>query len=172
MASLIRWEPSRELHSVQSELNRLFNSLFDTPTPVAGAGRTLPRRWVPAMDLVEGDGEYILRADLPGLTEKDVSIELQDSVLTVRGERKAGHEQRKQSYYRVERSYGSFARSLTLPEGVDAEKVTATFDNGVLEIHIPKPEAKQPTRIAVTAAAPTPTTVEAASNEPEPTETA
>ena len=95
------------------------------------------------MDLVETGDDFVLRADLPGLTEQDVNIELEDNVLTISGERKAEHEERKEGYYRVERASGSFSRSLTLPEGVDPEAVTATFDHGVLEVRIPKPAAAQ-----------------------------
>ena len=95
------------------------------------------------MDLVETDNEFVLRADLPGLSEDDVNIEVEDNVLTISGERKAEHEERKEGYYRIERSCGSFRRSLTLPEGVDPEAVKANFDHGVLEIHVPKPERAQ-----------------------------
>ena len=143
--ALIRWEPARELNSLQSEMNRLFNTFFDTPA--AGSGGL--RRWVPAMDLVETEDRFVLRADLPGLTEDDVSIEFENNVLTVSGERKAEHEDRKEGYYRVERSYGSFSRSLTLPEGVDPEAVEASFDNGVLEVRIPKPEERKPRKVAI-----------------------
>src|SRR5919204_1092603 len=144
--ALIRWEPGRELNSLQSEMNRLFNTFFDTPSPGDGAAL---RRWVPAMDLVETDDHFVLRADLPGLSEDDVSIELEDRVLTVSGERKAEHEDRKEGYYRVERAYGSFSRSLTLPEGVDADAVEASFDNGVLEVRISKPEEHKPRKVAI-----------------------
>jgi HSP20 family protein len=145
--ALIRWDPAGELSSLQSEVNRLFNSFFDVPA-APGNGATL-RRWVPAMDLVETDDHFVLRADLPGLSQDDVSIELEDRVLTVSGERKTEHEDRKEGYYRVERAYGSFSRSLTLPEGVDAEAVEASFDRGVLEVRIPKPEERKPRRVAI-----------------------
>lgn len=145
--TLIRWEPARELHSVQSEINRLFNTLFETPAPTQGG---LPRRWIPAMDLVETEGDFVLRADLPGMTEKDVKIELQDSVLTVSGERRSEHAtDSKEGYFRIERASGSFARSLTLPEGVDPQGVTARFENGVLEIRIPKPEVRRPHKVEI-----------------------
>src|SRR5437660_7344270 len=114
--ALIRWEPVRELNTIQSEMNRLFNTFFDSPTPANG---TLLRRWIPAMDLVESDDDFVLRADLPGLTEKDVNIELEDNVLTVSGERKAEHEDKQEGYYRVERASGTFSRSLTLSERID-----------------------------------------------------
>lgn len=144
--ALIRWEPIRELDTIQSEFNRLFNSFFDTPT--AGNG-SAPRRWVPPMDLVETDADYVLRADLPGMAEQDVKIELEDNVLTISGERRSEDEQRKAGYYRLERSFGSFRRSLTLPEGVDSEAIKATFANGVLEVRIPKPEQRQPRRVQI-----------------------
>jgi HSP20 family protein len=102
------------------------------------------------MDLVETEDSFVLKADLPGVAEEDVHIELDDNVLTVRGERKSEHEERKQGYYRVERSSGSFARSLTLPEGVDPEAVKASFDRGVLEVQIPKPEQRKPRKVEIT----------------------
>ena len=146
--ALVRWEPVRELTSLQNEMNRLFNTFFDTPaTPGNGGG--VMRRWVPAMDLVESEDHFILRADLPGLSEEDVNIELEDNVLTVTGERKTEHEDKKEGYYRVERSFGQFRRSLTLPEGVDAEAIRASFDKGVLEVRIPKPEEHKPRRVAI-----------------------
>src|SRR6185295_19804678 len=112
--ALVRWEPARELNSLQTEMNRLFNTFFDTPT--TGGNGAGGRRWIPAMDLVETGEHFVLRADLPGLTEADVSIELEDNVLTVAGERKAEHEAKKEGYYRMERAFGQFRRSLTLPE--------------------------------------------------------
>ena len=101
------------------------------------------------MDLLETAEHFVLRADLPGMRQEDVAIELEDNVLTVSGERKAEHEERQEGYYRVERAFGGFSRSLTLPEGVDAEAVTASFDDGVLEVRIPKPEARKPRKISI-----------------------
>jgi HSP20 family protein len=135
--ALIRWEPV--------PMNRLFNNLFDTPT-VASAP---VRRFAPATDLIESDTHYILRADLPGLSEDDVNIEFEGNVLSVSGERKSEHEHRGQGYYRVERSYGSFRRSLRLPAGVDAGAIKATFDKGVLEITVPKPEAAKSHKVQI-----------------------
>ena len=149
--ALVRWEPVRELTSLQTEMNRLFNTFFDTPSGGGGGGGNggALRRWLPAMDLVETEDHFVLRADLPGLSEDDVSIELEDSVLTVAGERKAGHEDKKEGFYRMERSFGQFRRSLTLPEGVDADGIKASFDKGVLEVRIPKPEERKPRRVAI-----------------------
>ena len=145
--ALVRWEPVRELTSLQQEMNRLFSSFFDTPT--AGNGSSYPRRWIPAMDLVETDDEYVLSADLPGLGQGDINLEFEDSVLTVSGERKAEHSDRREGYYRLERATGTFSRSLTLPDGVDPEAVTATFDKGVLTVRIPKPEQRKPKKVAI-----------------------
>jgi HSP20 family protein len=142
--ALVRWDPIRELDSLQGDMNRLFDRFFEGRTP-NGTGR----RWIPAMDLVETDDHLVLRADLPGMTEDDVDIEIKDNVLTVSGERKAEHEDKSEGYHRVERSFGSFSRSLTLPAGVDPDKVEANFDNGVLEVRIPKPAEATPTRVEI-----------------------
>src|SRR3954470_21752580 len=145
--AIVRWEPLRELTTLQNEMNRLFNTAFDTPS-AAGNGGTL-RRWMPAMDLVETDDHFVLRADLPGMSEDDINIEFEDRTLTISGERKAEGEIKKDGYVRVERAFGSFSRALTLPQGVDPEAVTAHFDRGVLEVSIPKPEARKPRRIEI-----------------------
>jgi HSP20 family protein len=134
----------RELNALQGEMNRLFNTFFDEGN---GAGER--RRWAPAVDLVEREDSLVLKADLPGLTEDDVQIEVRDNVLTIAGERKAEHEDRQNGYVRVERAFGRFARSLQLPQGVDAEAIAASFRNGVLEVTIPKPEQRKARRIEI-----------------------
>ena len=156
--ALIRWEPVRELNTIQGEMNRLFNSLFESASPSNGG--TSVRRWIPAMDLVENDDDFVLRADLPGLREDDVKIEVEDNVLTVSGERQVEHEDRKDGYYRLERGSGAFRRSLTLPEGVDAEKINASFEDGVLEVRIPKPEQRKPRKVTISAGARAPGAIE------------
>ena len=145
--TIVRWEPFRELSSLQTEMNRLFNAAFEGP----GGSNGPARRWTPAMDLLETEEEFVLRADLPGMSESDVSIELEDNVLTVSGERKTEHEDKREGFYRMERAYGSFSRSLTLPKGIDPEAVTAAFQNGVLEVRVPKPEQRKPRRISISA---------------------
>jgi HSP20 family protein len=137
MALLMRPEP------LTSDFDRLFNTLFDRSQAT--------QRWVPAMDLVEHDDQFVLRADLPGLSEGDVNIEVEDGVLTVSGERKAEHDQRERGFYRVERQFGKFSRTLTLPDGIDGEQIKASFSNGVLEVWIPKPEQRKPRRIEISA---------------------
>jgi HSP20 family protein len=146
--TIVRWEPLREYSTLQNEMNRLFNTVFDTPAPSSGNGSAL-RRWMPAMDLVESGDHFVLRADLPGLSEGDVKIELEDTTLTISGERKAEHESRDEGYYRLERAFGTFSRTLQLPKGIDPEAVSASFDQGVLEVRIPKPEERKPRRIEI-----------------------
>lgn len=160
--ALIRWEPVRELNTIQHEMNRLFNSFFEVPAPANGGTQPALRRWIPAMDLAETDDAFVLRADLPGVSEKDIKLELEDNVLTVSGERKSEQEERKEGYYRVERAFGSFSRSLTLPEGIDPEAVQAGFAQGVLEVRIPKPEQRKARKVAISvnAEAGEPSTIE------------
>jgi HSP20 family protein len=133
------------MNSLQSEMNRLFSAFFDTPA----APQTALRRWVPAMDLVETEDQYILRADLPGMSEQDINIEVEGDTLTLSGERTEEHEAREGGFVRLERAVGSFSRSLTLPVGVDPGSVKATMSNGVLEVRIPKPEQAHRRRVSI-----------------------
>ena len=135
MALLMKPEP------FSREVDRVFDAFF---------GQTdQARRWVPPVDLVEAEDHFVLKADLPGLSEGDVNIEVQDGTLTISGERKAEHEQREKGWYRIERSFGRFSRSLSLPDGVDPDRIQASFSHGVLEVRIPKPEERKPRRIAI-----------------------
>jgi HSP20 family protein len=147
--ALIRWEPARQSYSLQREVNRLFGTLLDSQT---GERPTAPRRWIPAVDLIEENDRFVLRADLPGVGEDDLEIEVEDRVLRVSGQRNTEHQEHTDGYYRLERASGSFRRSLRLPEGVEAEQIEASFAGGVLEVSIPKPEQRQPKRVAVKAA--------------------
>jgi HSP20 family protein len=142
--TLIRWEPARELSSLQGEMNRLFNTFFDVPA--GGKGAT---GWIPAMDLLEEGEHYVLRADLPGMDEGDVSVELEGDTLTIAGERKEQTQTTQEGYHRMERASGAFRRTLTLPEGVDADEISASFDKGVLEVRVPKPEERKPRRVKI-----------------------
>ena len=135
MSLLIKPEP------FSREFDRFFDRLLDAPAAA--------QRWAPAMDLTEAEDHYVLKADLPGMAEEDVSIEVDNGVLTVSGERKAENEQRERGWHRIERSFGRFARQLTLPEGIEPDAVTAEFDRGVLSVRIPKPERVKPRRIAI-----------------------
>jgi HSP20 family protein len=142
--ALVRWDPGRELDTLQSDLNRVFDTFFGG-RPATDA----TRRWVPAMDLVETDDNLVLKADLPGLDKNDVEIEIKDGVLTISGERRTAHEGSSNGYHRVERAYGRFSRSLSLPQDVDADQVQADFDKGVLEVRIPKPAERKPHRVQI-----------------------
>jgi HSP20 family protein len=113
--AVVRWDPNREVDSLQSEVNRLFDTFFGGRPANGGM-----RRWVPPMDLVETEDHLVLKADLPGLERDDVNLEVKDGVLTVSGERKAEQEERTDGFYRVERAFGGFSRSMSLPENVDA----------------------------------------------------
>jgi HSP20 family protein len=135
MSLLFRPEP------FSTEFNRLFNSLWEQSAA--------SQRWVPEMDLVETDDHYMLKADLPGMKPEDVAIEFNDGTLTISGERKAEYERKEKGFFRLERSFGRFSRSLTLPEGIDPDKIAAEFRDGVLEVTIPKPEERKPRRIEV-----------------------
>ena len=129
-----------------TDVDRIFNTLM-------GADEPNGRRWYPPMDLVEEQDRFVLKADLPGLGSQDVSIEVSDGVLRISGERSDDRTEKGRGWYRVERTFGKFSRSLNLPEGVDAEHISASFDQGVLEVAIPKPEERQPTRIEIKAGA-------------------
>jgi HSP20 family protein len=141
--TLVKWDPVRELNTF-GDMNRLFDSFFGTQGQDG-----ISRRWVPAMDLVEVNDALVLKADLPGLRREDVNIEVNDGTLTISGERKDEHEEKADGYYRVERSFGGFSRTLTLPKGIEAEGITADFADGVLEVRIPKPEERKPHRIEI-----------------------
>lgn len=141
--ALVRWEPARELEAFQTDMNRLFDSFFrsDTSSSV--------RRWAPATDLTEDGDSLVLKLDLPGLSDEDVAVEVDGNVLTVSGERRDERESKEGGVLRLERSFGKFSRSFTLPEGTDPESIKGGFDKGVLELRIPKPAEKQPQRIDI-----------------------
>jgi HSP20 family protein len=138
-----------ELSTIYGEMNRRFSTFFDTPTARRG-GNGAMRRWIPAMDFAEAGEHYVVKADLPGMTEADVNVEVEDNVLKISGERKAELEDKHDGFYRLGRTSGAFSRALTLPEGIDPATVTATFANGVLEVRFPKPVQAQPHRVQIT----------------------
>lgn len=146
--ALVRWDPARELDALQGDMNRLFDGFFGRREGAAANGYG-SRRWIPPMDLIETDDHLVLRADLPGVDRGDIDIEVKEGVLTVSGERKAQHEEKREGYHRVERSFGRFSRSLELPKGIEADSIEARFDRGVLEVRMPKPAERKPTRIEI-----------------------
>ena len=147
MATLVRWDPFREVTSLRDEVNRLFSRTLGD-----GQGGSA---WSPPVDVFDTKDAIVLKAELPGLTPEDIDIEIDDNVLTIRGERRLEETVEEGRYYRLERAYGSFARSLSLPQGVKADEVSAAFDGGVLEVRVPKADEVKPRKITVGAAADT-----------------
>ncbi len=148
MNAITRWDPFRELDELQSRLSTLFgrapirkNGAKDEALAVA--------EWAPLVDIVEDDKEYLIKAELPEVKKDEVKVTVQDDVLTITGERQYEKEEKEKKYHRVERAYGSFARSFTLPEDADGEKVAAEFKDGVLKVHLPKSEKARPKSIEV-----------------------
>jgi HSP20 family protein len=142
MATLMRFDPFREVAALQTEMGRLMSGLLGGN---GGQGRT----WVPALDVWETDDALVYAFDLPGIPEDKISIELEDNVLTVSAERERTQEVQDERFYRYERRFGTFQRAITLPQGVKEDDVKADFKDGVLEIHVPKPEQSKPRRIPI-----------------------
>ena len=142
MATLVRWEPFREIAAFQNEMGRFVNGLLE------GQGRT-NQAWVPALDVWETESELVYALDLPGIPEEKISVELDDGALTISAERERTQEESDERFYRFERRYGSFSRTFGVPQGVTDEDVTADYKDGVLEVHVRKPEQPQPKRIQV-----------------------
>jgi HSP20 family protein len=142
VATLIRWEPLRELAAMQNDMSRWMNGLLE------GNGQTR-QSWVPAVDVWETDNELVYAFDLPGIPEDKISVEFEDGALTVTAEREREQKVEGDRFYRYERRYGTFSRSLGLPQGVGEADVAADYKNGVLEIRVRKPEEKKPHRIQI-----------------------
>lgn len=147
--TLVRWDPFRDLVSIQDELSRLFGRTFTGVEPLRpiAAGT-----WMPSMDAYETEDKIIAELELPGIEPADVDVSVEDSTLTVTGSREFSSEVKEENYHRVERRYGSFTRAITLPQTADTEKVEARFDKGILTIEVPKVERAKPKRITVEAA--------------------
>ena len=140
---LVRFDPFRDLATLQDRIDRLFGDSFGRLRAPATSEALEGSLWSPAVDTVETDNEIVLRADLPGVEPTDVDIQVQNGTLTLRGERKFESDVKEDNFRRIERVYGSFVRSFTLPQAVDPEHVAAEYRNGVLEVKLPKrPEAK------------------------------
>ena len=148
MATLVRWEPIRELATLQTEMSRLMNGLFE------GNGRTT-QGWVPAVDVWETDTDLVYAFDLPGVSEEQISIELQDDMLTVTAERDRTEERAEDGFVRYERRFGTFSRALGVPHGVTEEGIKADYRDGVLEIRVAKPESPKPRKIQIGGSYPT-----------------
>jgi HSP20 family protein len=146
--AIVRWEPFRDLVTMQDRLNRVFEDAFRGPA--RGAEEDwLGGSWAPAVDIYEHDGNLVLKAELPGIDPKDVDVRVENNVLTLRGERKFDEEVKRESCHRVERAYGTFGRSFTLPNVVDTQNIKAEFKDGVLRVTMPKREEAKPKQIQV-----------------------
>jgi len=146
MTVLTRWEPVRELANLQERMNRLFNDSF---SPVVSQESLSAGSFVPPVDVYEDEQGIRLKMEVPGIDEKDIDVRLENSLLTVRGERKLENETKEENYHRIERRYGSFTRSFTLPNTVNPEEVKASYSKGVLTIALGKRAEARPKQIKV-----------------------
>ena len=146
--NMINYDPFRELRALQDEVNRVFSGSFNRGGGESGMMRGA---WNPSVDIFENKDQIVLEAELPGLKPEDVNISIENNVLTLHGERKFEKKDDSDNFHRVERSYGSFTRSFTLPPTVSSENVDAVFDNGILRLSLAKREEAKPRRIEIKA---------------------
>ena len=146
--AVVRWDPFRDLNILQDRMNRLFDD--------AGAGRawrsdepSATTTWSPAVDIFETEAEIVVKAELPGMDRKDITLNLEKNVLTLKGERRFQKETKEDNYHRIERSYGGFSRSFSIPATVDDERINAEYKDGVLKILLPKKEQAKPKQIRI-----------------------
>jgi HSP20 family protein len=145
--AVVRWEPFRELAALQNEMGRWMNQVAGGVASPTGNGQS--STWLPAVDVWETETELVLSFDLPGIKEDKIAVELDDNVLTVSGERERTQSHSNDRFYRFERRFGQFSRSVTLPSGIKEDDIEADYKNGVLEIRVPKPEEQKPKRIQI-----------------------
>ena len=145
MNSLSRWTPYRGLNSLQDQVNRLFDDTFSSHRSSQSDLAT----WAPAVDVFETENELVVKADLPDMNEKDIDVRVENNTLTVRGERKFEQQANEDNYLRIERAYGTFTRSFSLPNTVNPEAIRAEYRNGVLTVRMPKREESKPKQIKI-----------------------
>ena len=140
--AVVRWEPARELQSMEVDrLNRMFENFF---------GENMQRGWSPVVDIYETDNhEFVVKAELPQVRREDINLTFENNVLTIRGERKFDEEVKRDSYHRIERQYGAFSRSFSVPATIDAGRISASFKDGVLTVRLPQRDEMKPKQIAV-----------------------
>jgi HSP20 family protein len=143
MTTLVRWDPFREVASLQNDMSRLMSTVFGAGTN----GET--RTWIPAVDAWETENEIVYAFDLPGIPEDKIAVEFEDGSLTVSGERERTEEVSGDRLYRYERRFGTFSRTIGLPQGVTEDSIKADYKDGVLEVHVGKPEQVKPRRIQI-----------------------
>ena len=144
--AIVRWDPFRDLNLLQDRMNRLFEDAGRTWRTDEPAATTT---WSPSVDIFETEGEIVVKAELPGMDRKDIQLNLENNVLSLRGERKFTKETKDENYHRIERSYGVFSRSFSIPATVDEEKIRADYKDGVLRIMLPKKEQAKPKQIKI-----------------------
>ena len=150
--NIIRYDPFRELASLQSRLNRAFDTTLSGPA--RNEEELLTGAWAPPVDILETKEKTVLKAELPGFDEDQIHLHFEDGILSLEGERTFEKENAEENYHRVERSYGRFVRSFTIPSNVDNEKITAAFHNGILTVELPKREETKPKQIKIQAKKP------------------
>ena len=144
---LLRWNPRRDVFSKSNPFNRIFDG-FLYPAHMEDVELSMGC-WNPVVDIYDNDDKIVIKAELPGVNKKDIEVDIKDRVLTLKGERKADNEVKKDNYYRRESTYGRFERSFTLPAEVDPDKIKADFKDGILKVEVPKPEHKKPKQVTV-----------------------
>jgi len=156
MKNLVTYDPFRELRSLQRDVNRLFSGNFERV-----GSEMISGQWNPSVDISENKDSIVLEAELPGMSPDDVNISIENNVLTIQGERRFEKKQDEDNFHRIERSYGSFTRSFTLPPTVSTENVDAAFENGMLRLTLAKREEAKPRKIEIKATGGQPKTIEA-----------
>ncbi len=146
--AVVKWDPFRDLLSIQDRMNRLFEQTLSRSRAEEGITAST---WAPAVDIYETPETIVLKAELPGLRREDIEIEVRENTLTLRGERRFAKDVQEENYLRIERAYGAFQRSFTLPTTISQEKIRAVFRDGVLELTLPKAEEAKPRKIAIEA---------------------
>src|SRR5881396_3954281 len=144
--AIVRWDPFRDLNMLQDRMNRLFDdagSTWRTDEPAATTS------WSPAVDIFETEGEIVVQAELPGMDRKDITLHLENNILSLKGERRFVKETKEENYHRIERSYGGFSRAFTIPVTVEEEKIRADYKEGVLKIVLPKKDQAKPKQIRI-----------------------
>jgi len=144
--AVIRWDPFRDMNVLQDRMNRLFE---DAGHGWRNSEPSATTAWSPAVDIFETEGEIVVKAELPGMERKDITLSLEKNVLTLKGERRFDKETKEENYHRVERAYGGFSRSFSIPATVDDEKIRADYKDGVLKIILPKKEQLKPKQIQI-----------------------
>ena len=144
--AVVKWDPFRDLISIQDRMNKLFEQTISRSRADEGIAATT---WTPSVDIYETPETIVMKAELPGLGREDIDIQIRDNTLTLRGERRFAKDVHEENYLRIERAYGSFQRSFTLPTTIQQDKIRAVFKDGVLELTLPKAEGSKPKKIAI-----------------------